>query len=128
MLDKCPFRNYNIAYWHIKTATMIIKTRVFELANGKYHNLSDLARAMELSISQVYRVREGKRTINHKFIIGAKKAFPEQRLDDLFYFKPASSKKAKEPSVTKRYNHIVQRLNSSDLEETPRRAKSSTGF
>jgi transcriptional regulator with XRE-family HTH domain len=65
---------------------MVIKTRVFEMANGKYHNLSDLARAMGLSISQVYRVREGKRGINEKFIVGAKKAFPDYRLDDLFFF------------------------------------------
>ena len=43
---------------------MIIKTRVFELAQDKYHNLSDLAKAMGLSISQVYRVRMGKRGIN----------------------------------------------------------------
>ena len=65
---------------------MIIQTRVFEMARIKFRNLSDLARAMDLSISQVYRVREGKRGINEKFIIGAKKAFPESRLDDLFYF------------------------------------------
>ncbi len=55
---------------------MIIKTRVFELYNGNYRNLSELAQAMELSVSQVYRVREGKRSINQKFIIGAKKPFP----------------------------------------------------
>jgi hypothetical protein len=72
---------------------MIIKTRVFELINSsyplsKYRNLSDLAAAMGLSISQVYRVREGKRGINEKFIIGAKKAFPDCRLDELFYFFP----------------------------------------
>jgi hypothetical protein len=65
---------------------MIIKTRVYEMANGKYENLSDLARAMGLSVSQVYRVREGKRGINEKFIVGAKKAFPDCRLDELFYF------------------------------------------
>ena len=67
---------------------LIIKTRVFELAIGKYNNLSNLANAMDLSVSQVYRVREGKRGINEKFIIGAKKAFPEHRLDELFYFGP----------------------------------------
>jgi hypothetical protein len=33
----------------------------------------------------VYRVREGTRSINQKFIIGAKKAFPERSLDELFY-------------------------------------------
>ncbi|MCJ7605765.1 MAG: hypothetical protein MUO19_07000 [Dehalococcoidales bacterium] len=58
------------------------------MSSGKYHNLSGLARAMEISVSQIYRVREGKRGINEKFIIGAKKAFPESRLDELFYFKP----------------------------------------
>ncbi len=65
---------------------MIIKTRVFEMASERYHNLSALASAMGLSVSQIYRVREGKRGINEKFIVGAKKAFPERRLDDLFYF------------------------------------------
>ena len=65
---------------------MIIKTRVFEMANHKYHSLSDLAVAMGLSVSQLYRVRDGKRGINQKFIIGAKKAFPDSRLDELFYF------------------------------------------
>jgi hypothetical protein len=67
-------------------AAMIIKTRVFQMAAGRYHNLSELARAMGLSVSQVYRVREGKRGINEKFITGAKMAFPECRLDELFYF------------------------------------------
>jgi hypothetical protein len=95
---------------------MIIKTRVFDMANGKYHNLSDLARAMGLSVSQVYRVREGKRGINEKFIIGAKKAFPESRLDELFYFTTGqSSGNLAEASATGRYNHIVQRLTAVDL-------------
>ena len=65
---------------------MIIKTRIFEMAYHKYPNLAGLAKAMDLSVSQVYRVREGKRGINEKFIIGAKKAFPESPLDELFYF------------------------------------------
>ena len=80
---------YKSIIWTIDTVGidfMIIKTRVFELSQGKYHNLSELARAMGLSISQVYRVRMGKRGINEKFLIGAKKAFPEYRLDELFYF------------------------------------------
>jgi len=50
---------------------------------------------MGISVSQVYRVREGKRQINQKFIIGAVKAFPEQKLDDLFYLTPEL------PTVTK---------------------------
>jgi hypothetical protein len=88
--------------------TMIIKTRVFEFANGKYQNLSALARAMELSISQVYRVRVGKRGINEKFIIGAKKAFPEYRLDELFYINSSQpSDEAIEATVTSHYNHTA---------------------
>ena len=62
-----------------------LKTRVFELYNGKYSNLSQLAHAMGIAASEVYRVRQGKRTINHKFILGAVRAFPGYKLDDLFY-------------------------------------------
>ena len=67
---------------------MILKTRIFELHGNKYDNLSELAHAMGISVSQVYRVRQGKRTINQKFLIGAAKAFPECKIDDLFYFGP----------------------------------------
>ena len=67
---------------------MIIRTRIFELCNGKYKNLSELAQTMGISVSQIYRVREGKRNINQKFIVGAIKAFPGHKLDDLFYLVP----------------------------------------
>ena len=67
---------------------MIIRTTIFELRNGKYKNLSELARGMEISVSQIYRVREGKRSINQKFIVGAIKAFPKHQLGDLFYLAP----------------------------------------
>ena len=69
---------------------MIIKTRVFDLTDQKYPSLPGLARAMGISVSQVYRVKDGKRGINQKFIIGAIQAFPEHRLDDLFYLVPQS--------------------------------------
>ena len=46
---------------------------------------------MEISVSQIYRVREGKRNINQKFIIGAMKAFPEYTLAGLFYLAPEPS-------------------------------------
>ena len=72
---------------------MIVKTRIFESRNG-YQNLSELAHAMGISVSQIYRVRGGKRQINQKFIIGAIRAFPNHRLDDLFYLIPES------PAVT----------------------------
>ncbi len=76
---------------------MLVKTTVFELCDGKYNNLSELAKAMGISVSQIYRVREGKLNINQKFIVGAIKAFPEHKFDDLFYFasEPAATKKPK---------------------------------
>jgi len=45
---------------------------------------------MEISVSQIYRVREGKSNISQKFIIGVVRAFPEYKLDDLFYLAPES--------------------------------------
>ena len=95
---------------------MIIKTRVFELAQGKYQSLSALATAMDISVSQVYRVREGKRGINEKFIVGAKKAFPDYRLDELFYINTGQqSGYMMETAVTNRFNHIVQQFTSDGL-------------
>ena len=73
---------------------MIIKTRIFELSNGKHKNLSELAHAMGISVSQIYRVKEGKRNINQKFITGALKACPQYKFDDLFYLAP------EEPTVS----------------------------
>ncbi|GAH63560.1 unnamed protein product, partial [marine sediment metagenome] len=70
---------------------MKLKTRVFELCNGKYESLKELARAMGISVTQVYRVRQGKSDIGEKFIIGAVKAFPDKKLDDLFYVVPDES-------------------------------------
>ena len=64
---------------------MKLETRVFELVNGKYRNLSELAQAMGMSTGHIYRVRQGKRRINEKFIIGAIKAFPEYEFSDLFF-------------------------------------------
>ncbi|MDD5126695.1 MAG: helix-turn-helix transcriptional regulator [Dehalococcoidales bacterium] len=88
---------------------MIIKTRIFELCGRRYANLSELALAMGLSVSQVYRVREGKRSINQKFIIGAKRAFPECSLDELFYLdNNGDCPPERKPIVTSRYLHIVR--------------------
>jgi hypothetical protein len=64
---------------------MIVRTRIFELADGNYKNLSEVAKAMGISVSQIYRVREGKRRINQKFIVGAIRAFPHYKLEELFY-------------------------------------------
>lgn len=79
---------------------MLLKTRVFDLYPRSYKNLSELAGAMEISVSQVYRVLEGKRNINRKFIIGAIKAFPGQKFDDLFYFESEVLTIKTSPTVT----------------------------
>ncbi len=76
---------------------MIIRTRIFEFCDGSYKNLSELAQVMGISISQIYRVREGKRSINQKFIVGAIKAFPKHKFEDLFYLTPEP------PTVTDYY-------------------------
>ncbi|MBI4267632.1 MAG: helix-turn-helix transcriptional regulator [Chloroflexi bacterium] len=70
---------------------MIVKTKIFELNNSGYNSLSEMAQAMGISVSQIYRVRGGKRRINHKFIVGAIKAFPNHKFDDLFYLAPDMS-------------------------------------
>jgi len=72
-------------------AVMKLETKVFEFSNRKYANLTELAQAMGISVSQVYRVREGRRRISEKFIIGAIKAFPGHKLDDLFHVAPDGS-------------------------------------
>ena len=103
---------------------MIIKTRVFELINHKYNNLSELAHVMGISVSQIYRVKEGKRNINQKFIIGAIKAFPEYNLDDLFYLTPEPpTVKEKEPKD--RTQQALEKFTSS-INEYARHLKSHT--
>ncbi len=67
---------------------MIVRTVIFDLCKDDYRNLSDLAGAMGISVSQIYRVRDGKRAINQKFIVGAMQAFPNRKLDELFYLAP----------------------------------------
>ncbi len=84
---------------------MIVRTRIFEFCDGCYKNLSELALAMGISISQIYRVREGKRLINQKFIVGAMKAFPNHKLDDLFYLTPQLPIVA----TDRRYQHSATR-------------------
>jgi len=81
---------------------MIVRTRIFELNGGRYRNLSELAGAMGISVSQIYRVREGKRRINQKFIVGAIKAFPECRLEELFYLVPETQEKPEEQAVAEK--------------------------
>jgi len=65
-----------------------LRTRVFELYNEDYLSLVQVAQAMGIANSQIYRVRDGKHPINEKFIIGALKAFPGYKLGELFYVVP----------------------------------------
>ncbi|MFC1897668.1 hypothetical protein ACFLX8_03775 [Chloroflexota bacterium] len=64
---------------------MKLKTKIFNLCNGRYQNLAELSKMMGVSQSLIYGVRKGSRNINGRFIIGAMKAFPGYNLDNLFY-------------------------------------------
>lgn len=70
---------------------MKLETRIFEFYGKEYRDLPELANAMGVPISHLYQVREGTCHINDEFIIGAKKAFPNYELGDLFYLVPAAS-------------------------------------
>ena len=65
---------------------MLLKTRIFELSKEQYKNLYELARTMQISVSQIHGVYQGKHSINQEFIVGAIRAFPEHDVGDLFYF------------------------------------------
>lgn len=82
---------------------MKLKTRVFELCKGKYKNPNQLALAMKIAPSQVYRVWHGERkTIGEKFILGAVRAFPGYSLDDLFYVEGEIGARSALPSPQKK--------------------------
>ena len=67
---------------------MFIGTKVFEIYRSYYKDLSHLAEGMGISVSQVSRVRSGKRLINGKFIAGVLRAFPQFKFEELFYLAP----------------------------------------
>jgi len=80
-VSKRPGRNGQQATYE---SEMKLETRVFDLCHKRYSNLTELAKAMGISVSQLYRVRQRKRAINERFITGTVRAFPGYRLDDLF--------------------------------------------
>jgi len=83
------------------------------LCNGKYTNLTQLARAMGISVSQIYRVRQGKRAINERFIIGAISAFPNHKLNELFYLELGlPSGNIDRATADVRHKYIVQKYTS----------------
>ena len=66
-----------------------LRTRVFVLApESGYRTNQELARGMGLSEAQVSRVRRGLVGINQCFIEGARRAFPDKSLDELFTVEP----------------------------------------
>ena len=67
---------------------MILKTRIFDIWHEKYNSLFELSKAMGLSASHVYRVRQGTRKVSQKFLVGTIRAFPERKFDELFYLTP----------------------------------------
>ena len=94
---------------------MRLKTRIFELYYGYYENLSEVARAMGISVSQIYRVQEGKRNISEKFIVGAMRAFPGYKFDDLFYLDSAlpmlaNNRPAGEMQESNSTNRVLERV------------------
>ena len=97
----------------------MLKTRVFELPNGRYQNLSELAQAMGMSVSEIYRVRGGKRNINQKFIVGAIKAFPNYKLDDLFYLAPEP------PTVNNHPQHSITHSTDETVSKEKQRTEST---
>lgn len=94
---------------------MIIRTRLFELAKMRYSNLTELAQAMGISVSQVYRVRAGKRNINQKFITGALRAFPQQGIEDLFYLAPETPVTDIQENALNRHHYMVQQFKGHEI-------------
>lgn len=94
----------------VAEVVMRLRTRVFDVSNGKYRNLSELAQAMGVSVSQVYRVRQGKRRINERFIIGVIRAFPAHNFDELFYLEPTSPPGNNRATTDMRHKYIVQKF------------------
>jgi hypothetical protein len=59
---------------------MKLKTRVFELCNGKYQNLVELAQAMGMSYNLTYRVKRVNVTSLEGLLLVQQKPFPNINL------------------------------------------------
>jgi len=58
-----------------------LRTRLFE----RGYSMSELAVIAGVSLCQIYRIRQGKREINGKFIANVLRNFPGYKFEDLFY-------------------------------------------
>ena len=72
-----------------------LQTRVFELApEYGYKTNTDLAQAMGIDQSLVSRIRSGERPVTRAFIVGALRAFPDKRFEELFSVEAGGSEPA----------------------------------
>jgi len=67
---------------------MKLETSVFELYCGKYMNLSEVARAMGISVPQIYRVRQGRSPSTENPLQGQQEPFPDVSSTTFFYIVP----------------------------------------
>ena len=58
-----------------------LKTRLFDFGIP----MAQLAEMLDVSVSEVYRIKQGKRGIHEKVIVGALRAFPGKTFEELFY-------------------------------------------
>jgi len=65
-----------------------LKTKIFDLEEGR--DMKKLAILTGLSLSEIYRIKEGKRGVHDRFIVGVLTAFPEKKFEDLFYIEETS--------------------------------------
>lgn len=64
-----------------------LRTRLFDMEEG--NDMKRLARLVGLSLSQIYRIKQGERGIGERFIVGTLTAFPQYNFEDLFYIERA---------------------------------------
>ena len=62
--------------------TMRLRTRLFDV---KGDSMAELASFVGISLAQLYRIKNGQRGINEKFIVRTLTAFPQYKFEDLFY-------------------------------------------
>jgi hypothetical protein len=78
---------------------MRLRTRVFEVAAAHgFTSDRQLARAMDVDPATISRVKSGEMGVGPEFITGARRAFPDKSLDDLFFVE-SDDPQAAEPAA-----------------------------
>ena len=68
----------------------MVRTRIFDLARERgFVSDRKLAQAMGLGQATICRLRYGRQSVTAKVIDGARRAFPDLSLDELFYTESA---------------------------------------